>query len=84
VPGRPEIGPDGTKQKYRLERWEVGTAKLLGTTEIIIRSQNGVLDRARLSADGKTLLSKEGDKPLRLYDATRLCLMDHCKLFGPL
>jgi WD40 repeat protein len=67
-PGRPQPGPNGFKQNLRLERWEVGTGKLLGEAEIIITA--GSLDRVLLSADGKTLLSKEGDKFLRLYDTT--------------
>jgi WD40 repeat protein len=68
LPGRPESGPGGFIYKYRLERWEVGTGKLLGEADI--KRQASSSERARVSADSKTLLSPERDKFLRLYDTT--------------
>jgi WD40 repeat protein len=68
VQGRLEGGPGRPTQKYLLERWEVGTGKLLGEAEID-RPRGGVY-RPRLSPDGKTLSSREDDKLVRLYDTT--------------
>jgi WD40 repeat protein len=67
VPRPRQHGAAGNEEKYRFERWEVGTGKLLGAAEIA-GSHNSV--GGDLSADGQMLLCRASEKLLRLYDAT--------------